>query len=435
MSAAILAGADGDGTHVDVRMVVAPTAGLFRPAPVDDVTTEGEVLAAGTLLGHVEGPGLRSEVVSFCRGFLVRLLAHPGERVQVGQPLAWIHPVDGPERPVRQLRPVRAPVEGPVPRFPIRFLGVGAYVPERRVTNDDLAARLDTSDAWITSRTGIRARHVAAAGEGTTELAVEAARAALAHADLDPASIGLVLVATATPDSPCPSTAARVAAALDLDATGFDLNGACSGFVQALQTAAALSQDPHLGPVLVIGADRFSSLVDADDRTTAVLFGDGAGAVVVDALPSADGPMPTSPGILANDLGGSPAALAVLQVVPGDRYLQMDGPELFRLAIRALVASARTTLGRAGHGSDDVDLWIPHQANERIILAAARQLGLPDDRVVLDVAERANTSAASVPLALAAAEADGRLHAGARVLLSGVGAGLGWATSYVRWGR
>jgi 3-oxoacyl-[acyl-carrier-protein] synthase-3 len=428
LTAAIQAGADGDSTHVDMRMVVAPTTGIFRPGPVGDVSTEGEVVTIGTVLGHIEGPGMQAEVTSFCRGFLVRMLAQEGERVQTGQPLAWIHPVDGLPRNVRPDVPRRPP------HFPLRFLSVGGHVPGPRITNDDLSAQLDTSDAWIASRTGIRARHHAAPGEGTTDLAVAAARLALGKSDVDPSTIGLVIVATSTPDSACPSTAARVAAGLGIDGGGFDVNGACSGFVNALQTAAALSQDPHVGPILVIGADRFSSLVDPDDRNTAVLFGDGAGAVLVDSPGHAD-PVAVDPGILASDLGGSSASLGVLEVAPGARYLRMDGRELFRLATRALVTSARITTERAGASTEDIDLWVPHQANERIIAAAARQLDLPDERVVLDVAERANTSAASIPLALASAEADGRLTEGTRVLLSGVGAGLSWATSYLRWGR
>nr|WP_256444589.1 beta-ketoacyl-ACP synthase III [Aquihabitans sp. G128] len=308
---------------------------------------------------------------------------------------------------------------------------MGAAVPQQRVSNHDLAERLDTSDAWIVGRTGIKARHIAGLGETTTSLAAEAGRRALADAGLAPAAVDLVLVATATPDTPCPSTSARVAADLGLRASGFDVNGACSGFVHAFHTAAALLADPSIGVALVIGADRFSSIVDPDDRGTAVLFGDGAGAAVLtrgEAIPGA-------PGVLGTDLGGDPSGVAILEVPRGGAYVAMDGPELFRRATRGLVASGSAALGRAGATAADVDLYVPHQANARIIGAAADRLGITEDRVVLDVAERANTSAASIPLALEAAQRAGRLRPGHRVLVSGIGAGLAWSTVYLRWDR
>lgn len=318
-----------------------------------------------------------------------------------------------------------------VPRFPVRVTGLGAALPRTRMTNHDLAEHLETSDAWIVGRTGIRARRVAGPAESTTALATAAARAALADAGLTPAALDLVIVATATPDSPCPSTASRVAADLGSRAGGFDLNGACCGFVHALHTAAALLADPALATVLVIGADRFTSLVDPDDRGTAVLFGDGAGAAVLGRAPAEPG----GPGILGADLGGDPTGVAILEVPPGRRHLAMDGPELFRRATRGLVGSAAAALDRAGAVPGDVDLFVPHQANARIIGAAADRLGIPIDRVVLDVAERANTSAASIPLALRAAQDADRLRPGSTVLLSGVGAGLGWASVHLRWDR
>ena len=425
MSAVVEAGPDGDGIRLDVRMVVAPCAGIFRPAPAGDVTTEAELVVAGTVLGWVEGPGMQAEVASFCRGFLVRMLAQPGERVRAGQPLAWVHPADAVVPRAVAPDPLRLR-----PTLPARFLGIGGHVPDRRLTNDDLAQELDTTDSWIVERTGIHARRVAGPTETTTELAAAAARRALADADLDAGQVDLVVVATATPDSACPSTASRVAAALGVEAGGFDLNAACCGFVHALHAAIALASDGSVSTVLVIGVDRFTTLVDPADRNTAVLFGDGAGAVVVGSTTGTPGGC----GILGSDLGGSPAP-RVLEVPPGAPHLRMDGPELYRRATRALAASGRGALDAAGASPSDVDLWVPHQANARIISAAAERLGIDEGRVVVDVAERANTSAASVPLALASARADGRLVDGAIVLLSAVGAGLDWTSLLLRWGR
>ena len=317
------------------------------------------------------------------------------------------------------------------PVFGMRVLGLGSAVPHNRVTNADLAARLDTDDQWIRDRTGIQARRVAGIGESTLTLAVDAGRRAIADAGLDAADIDLVVVATATPVSPCPSTASRVVAALGLTCGGFDLNGACTGFVHAVHTAAALLADPSLATILVIGADRFTTLVDPDDRSTAVLFGDGAGAVAVGATAA----QPGGPGVLGTDVGGDGTGVSVLEVAPGDPWITMDGPELFRRATRGLVSSANRALDRAGATGADVDLYVPHQANARIIGAAADRLGLDPAVVVYDVAERANTSAASIPLALDAARQDGRLQPDMRVLISGIGAGLGWSSLYLRWGR
>lgn len=326
--------------------------------------------------------------------------------------------------------PGSTPLDSTAPTFAMRVLGLGAAVPRTRVSNAALAERLDTDDQWIRDRTGIHARHVAGIGESTLTLAVDAGRRAIRDAGRTAADIDLVVVATATPVSPCPSTASRVVAALDLGCGGFDLNGACTGFVHAVHTAAALLADPALSTVLVIGADRFTSLVDPDDRSTAVLFGDGAGAVVVGAVDS----QPGSPGVLGSDVGGDPTGVGVLEVPPGSPWITMDGPELFRRATRGLVASASRALDRAGATGADVDLYVPHQANARIIGAAADRLGLDPAVVVYDLQERANTSAASIPLALAAAHQAGRLRPGMRVLISGIGAGLGWSSLYLRWG-
>lgn len=318
-----------------------------------------------------------------------------------------------------------------VPSFPLRVAGLGAALPRQRVTNHDLAQHLDTSHEWIVARTGISARRVSSGADSTVALASAAGRQALAAAGVTGDRVDLVIVATSTPDSACPSTAARVAAELQLRGTGFDLNGACSGFVQAFHTAAALLADPAINVVLVIGAERYLSIIDPADRGTAILFGDGAGAAVLVGGTAAPG----VPGVLATDMGGDTTGVSVIEVPPGQPYLTMDGPDLFRRATRALVASATATLDRAGSTSADVDLYVPHQANARIVSAAACRLGIPDHKVVLDMAERANTSAASIPLALKAAQRSGALRPGMRVLVSGVGAGLSWSTLYLQWGQ
>ena len=318
-----------------------------------------------------------------------------------------------------------------MPRLPVRVLGTGSALPRQRVSNHDLSSRLETDHAWIVGRTGIHARRVADPSETTTVLATRAAATAIDDAGCARSAIDLVVVATATPDSACPSTAARVAAELDLRAGGYDVNAACCGFVHALHGAVALLADGSLSTILVIGSDRFTTLTDPHDRGTAVLFGDGAAAVVIGRTSA----VPGAPGVLGSDVGGDPRSLGILETRPGEQYLTMDGPELFRRATRGLVSSAAAALDRSGLAAGDLDLFVPHQANARIIGAAADRLGIPDDRVVVDLAEKANTSAASIPLALDTARGDGRLTDGDHLLLSSVGAGLGWASIVLRWGR
>lgn len=315
------------------------------------------------------------------------------------------------------------------PVLPCRFLGIGTALPAAVVTNLDLVQHLDTTDAWITERTGIRARHVAGHGETTAELAVQAGQRALDDAGVSAESIDLIVLATSTPDQPCPATAAQVAARLGTRGAAFDVNAACSGFAYAVHLVAALLADPGIGMALVIGADRLTSLVDPDDRSIAVLFGDGAGAVVMGSGTTGDA------GILGSDVGGDPTGIEVIHVPAGTRYLTMDGQELFRRATRALANSGFAALQQAGATPDDVDLYVPHQANARIISAAAHRLGIPPERTVISLAQVGNTSAASLPLGLAAAREDGRLPDGTRVLLTGVGAGLAWSSLYLRWAR
>lgn len=322
------------------------------------------------------------------------------------------------------------PATPPRPIAPIRIRGFGGALPTRRLTNHDLTATLDTSDEWITTRTGIRARHHAET-ETTTSLALDAGRRALSDAGLEPTDLDLIVVATTTPDSVLPSTAARVAAELGTTAGSFDLNGACTGFIHALLSAAAQLTITGSRRALVVGADRLRSLVDPTDRNTAVLFGDGAGAVVIESTDAT----PDGPGILATHLAGDPSGVDILEITPGRPFLTMDGPELFRRAVRALVDSGRRVLNDTGLRPDDVDLYLPHQANIRIVQAAANRIGIPENRVVYDMAERANTSAASIPLALESVIAEGRLRPGGTLLLSGIGAGLGWGSLLLRWQR
>ena len=308
--------------------------------------------------------------------------------------------------------------------------GVGTALPPARLTNAELEQRLDTSDRWITERTGIRERRV---GGSTRDLATTAARRALEAAGVDPATVELTVLATSTPDRTMPATATEVQAAVGAGGGALDVNAACAGFVYALLAAYGMV---GLGAqrVLVIGADAMSRITDPDDRSTAILFGDGAGAVVLDATPAGPGaPGGTRPGLLASDTGCDGTLAHLLHAELGGSIV-MEGREVFRQAVRATVESARRALDAAGLAAADVDVFVPHQANRRIIDAVADRLGISPARTVSVLDETGNTSAASIPLGLAAAEADGRLRPGAVVLLSGFGAGMSWATAVLRWG-
>lgn len=317
-------------------------------------------------------------------------------------------------------------------------VGLGVWVPPHVVTNDDLAARLDTSDEWVRTRTGIERRHVADSATATADMAVEAGARALKS--LDDAHVDTVIVATTTPDHVCPSTAPQVAARLGLSkVAAFDVAGACAGFVYGLATGAGLLASGAASSVLVIGAETMTRLVDPDDRTTAVLFGDGAGAVVL--RPASD---PEQPGAVGPFDLGSDGDLADLLIVPaggsrcpagpatiadGGHYLRMDGREVYRQAVARMAESSLAVLDRAGLDIDDVDRLVGHQANARILEAVADRLGVPPERRVVNVAEYGNTSAASIPLALA----DLDLEPGQRVLLTAFGAGLSWGSTLLRW--
>lgn len=332
----------------------------------------------------------------------------------------------------------------------VRVAGWGAALPERRVTNHDLARYLDTSDEWIADRSGIRERRWAGPGETTLPLSLTAARQALADAAVDPAALDVVVVATTTPEAPMPSTASQLAAALGTTAGAFDMNAACAGFVYALTAASGMMAAGVARTALVVGADTMTSIVDPDDRATAVLFGDGAGAVVLTggAGSPTPPPAPGSPGLVASDLVGDPAGVGLL-VVPaggaarpasaatvaaGEHHLRMDGREVFRRAVRAVEASIGRTLDRAGCTADEVTLFVPHQANARIVDAVLSRTGLAAERTSSTIDRFGNTSAASIPLALAEAAAAGTVADGDLVLMCGFGAGLTVGTALWRWG-
>lgn len=317
-------------------------------------------------------------------------------------------------------------------KTPVRFLGVGAAVPDEVVTNADLEARLDTTDEWIRERTGIRERHRAGPGDTTASLAVSAGRAALQAAGVEASSIGLVVLATTTPDQQTPATAATVQRELGTSGAAFDLNAVCAGFAYALPVAVGTMAATGIGRTLVIGADRITSLVDPSDRNTSILFGDGAGALVLAAADEPDDP--TGPGLLSVRLDGDGHGVGFLEVPPGERYMHMDGYEVYRRATRGVVASCRAVLDEAGATADDIDLFVPHQANARIIEAVTSRLGLAPERVVINLDRYGNTSGGSVPIALTEAAADGRIPDGGLVLISGVGAGMAWASTLLRWG-
>lgn len=300
-----------------------------------------------------------------------------------------------------------------------RITGWGTALPDKTVTNADLEGWLDTDDAWIRERTGIAERRV---GDSTTALAVEAGREALGRS---PGPIDLVLVATITPDQITPATASYVQAELGLEECGaFDLAAACSGFVYGLVAARGLLAT-GLRRILLVGVDTLSRITDWEDRRTAIIFADGAGAVVLEATDGDDN-------LLGFDLGSDGAAEGILRADLGG-YLRMDGKEVFRRAVDAMVGSCTRTLVRAGRAGADVALVVPHQANARIIEAGLDGLGIPRERASIVIETVGNTSAASVPLALAAALDQGRIHEGDEVLFVGFGAGMAWASALVRW--
>ncbi|MDF1585395.1 beta-ketoacyl-ACP synthase III [Marinimicrococcus flavescens] len=316
--------------------------------------------------------------------------------------------------------------------------GVGAYLPSRVVSNEELAQTVDTSDAWIRERTGIRQRHIAAEGELTSDLAAAAARNALERAGMDASEIDLLLVATSTPDNTFPATATAVQRKLGMgQATAFDLQAVCAGFAYGLATADNFIRAGQARRVLLIGAETFSRLLDWSDRSTCVLFGDGAGAIVLRAEERRGGP--GERGVLATRLGADGRQYESLYVDGGPSstgttgHLRMNGREVFRHAVTRLASCAQEVLAAADLDIGAVDLLVPHQANLRIIDAVGQRLGIAGERVVTTVDRHANTSAASIPLALDAAQADGRLREGQLVLMNAMGGGFAWGAGLVRW--
>jgi 3-oxoacyl-[acyl-carrier-protein] synthase-3 len=316
--------------------------------------------------------------------------------------------------------------------------GSGSYLPAQIVSNADLAKKVDTTDEWIVQRTGIRERRVAAEGETTATLGLKAAQAALASAGMDASEIDLIIVATATPDNTFPATATQIQAELGIThGAAFDLQAVCSGFVFGLATADKFLVTGAAKAALVIGAETFSRILDWEDRTTCVLFGDGAGAVVLTAEPGtgtlADrGVLTThirSDGRYKNKLyvDGGPGSTKTVG------FLRMEGKEVFRHAVVNLAETVRHTFEETGLSGDDIDWFVPHQANRRIIDATAHKLGIGEDRVVITVDRHGNTSAASIPLALAEAHADGRIKPGQLVLIEAMGGGFTWGSALIRW--
>lgn len=322
--------------------------------------------------------------------------------------------------------------------LPVAILGLGARLPDEVVTNDDLAKVLDTSDEWIRTRTGIQQRHRVAPDEATSDTATAAARAALDDAGIAAQDLQMVLVATTTPDHPVAGVAPIVAANLGISAPALDLNAACSGFVYGLHQAAALVAT-GMSPILLIGAETLTRVVDPQDRTVSILFGDGAGAVVLGADADAEmGPFDlgsdgTDPSSLYTEYGGTRTPVTADNLAERRHYLTMRGREIYRFAIANMTASSQRVLAAAGLTVDDVDLFIGHQANIRILSGVADKLGIPMERSHTTVHLHGNTSAASIPLCLADARDHGRLPDGTRVLLTAFGAGLTWGSTLITW--
>jgi 3-oxoacyl-[acyl-carrier-protein] synthase III len=325
--------------------------------------------------------------------------------------------------------------------FHATITGIGAYVPDRILTNDELSGMVDTSDEWITSRTGIRERRIAAPDQALSDLALPAALGALEQAGVEGAEVDLLIVATVTPDMLFPSTAAILADQLGADEAGaYDLSAGCTGFMYALAQAYGMLAGGLAHRALVIGGDVLSKILDWTDRRTCVLFGDGAGAVVLEPR-DRDGFLGFELGAdgsggpqLYLPAGGSRSPATAETVAERQHFTQMNGREVFKFATRVLVSSGQEILQACDRTIDDVDVYIPHQANVRIIEHARQKLGVPEERVVVNVDHYGNTSSGSIPLALADAAAEGRLHEGDLVLMTGMGAGLTWGSALMKWG-
>jgi 3-oxoacyl-[acyl-carrier-protein] synthase III len=317
--------------------------------------------------------------------------------------------------------------------------GCGAYLPEKILTNQDLSRLVDTDDAWITERTGIKERHIAAKGELTSDLGLVAARRALAAAEMDAQDIDLIVLATSTPDQTFPATAVTIQAALGItQGAAFDIQAVCSGFVYALSTADNFLKSGQHKRALVIGAETFSRILDWDDRTTCVLFGDGAGAVVLEAQRMTPG-KGDDRGVIGSLLRSDGRYRDMLYVDGGPSssktvgHLRMQGREVFRFAVAAISGVIEDTLKAYDLTADDIDWFVPHQANKRILDGTARKLGIAPDKIVMTLEKHGNTSAASIPLALDVAIQDGRLKKGDLVLMEAMGGGFTWGSVLARW--
>ncbi|HXK14016.1 MAG TPA: beta-ketoacyl-ACP synthase III [Gaiellaceae bacterium] len=322
----------------------------------------------------------------------------------------------------------------------ISITGLGCRVPERVITNDELATMMDTNDEWIRERTGIRERRIAAPGEALSDLCLPACRDALEQAGLDASEIDLIIVATVTPDMAFPSTGAILADQLGApNAAAYDLSAGCTGFMYAVAQGYGMLAGGLAQKALIVGGDVLSRILDWSDRSTAVLFGDGAGAVVLEKVSGggflgfelgADG---SGGPQLYVPAGGSRSPATEETVAEGMHFVKMNGREVFKFATRVLVSSAEAVLAECGRSIEDVDVYVPHQANVRIIEHARQKLGIPEEKTVIDVDRYGNTSSGSIPLALADATADGRLRPGQLVLMTGMGAGLTWGSGLIEW--
>ena len=316
--------------------------------------------------------------------------------------------------------------------------GVGAYLPKRIMTNDDISRIVDTDDAWITERTGIKQRHIAAEGELTSDLAIAAAKQALIRAGIDPVDIDLVICATATPDRTFPATAVRIQAGLGItNGAAFDIQAVCSGFVYAMATADNFLKAGQFKRALVVGAETFSRILDWTDRGTCVLFGDGAGAVVLEAQPQHG--TREDRGILSTRIrsDGRFEELLYVDGGPGSTkttgHLRMNGREVFRHAVQKIYGVIEETLVATGYAADEIDLYVPHQANQRILDGIAKKLGVGPEKIVITLSKHGNTSAASIPLALNQAFEEHRLKEGSLVLMEAMGGGFTWGAVLARW--
>ena len=316
--------------------------------------------------------------------------------------------------------------------------GVGAYLPKRIMTNDDLSRIVDTDDAWITERTGIKQRHIAAEGELTSDLAIAAAKQALIRAAIDPVDIDLVICATATPDRTFPATAVKIQAGLGITkGAAFDIHAVCSGFVYAMTTADNFLKTGQYKRALVVGAETFSRILDWSDRGTCVLFGDGAGAVVLEAQPQHG--TREDRGILSTTIrsDGRYEELLYVDGGPGSTkttgHLRMNGREVFRHAVQKIYGVIEETLVATGYAADEIDLYVPHQANQRILDGIAKKLGVGPEKIVITLSKHGNTSAASIPLALNQAFEEHRVKEGSLVLMEAMGGGFTWGAVLARW--